>query len=69
MTTQAPVETLDLEDIQGFIMRNYPLPCVRYVYVHVDDMNVVKARETLGKLTDQHVTKSSVWLKDDAKKH
>lgn len=59
MTTQAPVETLDLEDIQGFIMRNYPLPCARYVYVHVDDKNVEAARNTLETLTNDHVTPSS----------
>ncbi len=61
MTTQAPVETLDLEDIQGFIMRTYPLPCVRYVYVHIDDKQVDTVRSTLEKLTE-HVTPSSVWL-------
>jgi Dyp-type peroxidase family len=60
MTTQAPVETLDLEDIQGFIMRTYPLPCARYVYVHIDDKQVDAARTTLEKLTAL-VTPSSVW--------
>jgi Dyp-type peroxidase family len=61
MNTQAPVETLDLEDIQGFIMRSYPLPCARYVYVHIDDNQVDAARNTLEKLTE-HVTPSSIWL-------
>ncbi|SJM91790.1 Dyp-type peroxidase [Crenothrix polyspora] len=60
MTTQAPVETLDLEDIQGFIMRSYPLPCARYVYVHIDDKQVNAARSTLEKLTEL-VTASTVW--------
>ncbi len=63
MTTQAPVETLDLEDIQGFILRSYPLPCVRYVYVHIDDKNTDAARTTLEKLTE-HVTHSSIWEND-----
>ena len=63
MTTQVPVETLDLDDIQGFIMRSYPLPCVRYVYVHIDDKNTDAARNTLEKLTE-YVTNSSIWQKD-----
>lgn len=63
MTTQAPVETLDLEDIQGFILRSYPLPCVRYVYVHIDNKNTDAARKTLDKLTE-YVTQSSIWQQD-----
>jgi Dyp-type peroxidase family len=62
MTTQAPVEALDLEDIQGFIMRTYPLPCARYVYVHINNSNA--ARNTLEKLTNDHITSSSVWQDD-----
>jgi Dyp-type peroxidase family len=64
MTSQAAFETLDLEDIQGFIMRSYPLPCVRYIYVHIDDKNTDAARKTLDKLTE-YVTNSSIWENAD----
>lgn len=58
MTTSAPSDLLDLDDIQGFILRSYPLPCVRYVYLRVSDTG--KAQRTLREMAGQ-ITDSNVW--------
>ena len=50
--------TLDLNDIQGNILKGYALPVARYTFVQIND--AAAGRQFVGSLIE-HVTTSQVW--------
>ena len=51
-------EALELEAIQGFVVRGYRLPTAGYLFLRVDD--AARARAFLGEITP-HVLTAATW--------